>query len=64
MGNSLGPNNCMPNAPKGAVIKMEITAIVTNSVALATSPELPNFLAFSKATGARAAYKKQNYDLI
>lgn len=59
LGNSLGPNNCMPNAPTGAVNKMDITAIVTNLVAHSISSAVPKFLAMSKATGAKAAYKKK-----
>jgi len=54
-GNNLGPNNCMPNAPIGAVNKMDNTAIVTSRVAHSTSSAVPKFLAISKATGARAA---------
>jgi len=45
----------MPNAPTGAVNKMDITAIVTNLVAHSTSSSVPKFLAMSKATGAKAA---------
>jgi len=47
----------MPNAPTGAVNKMDITAIVTNLVAHSISSAVPKFLAMSKATGAKAAYK-------
>lgn len=59
LGNNLGPNNCIPNAPTGAVNKIDITAIVTSRVAHSTSSDVPNFLAISKATGARAACTKK-----
>jgi len=49
----------MPNAPIGAVNKMDITAIVTNLVAHSISSAVPKFLAMSKATGAKAAYNKK-----
>lgn len=64
-GNNRGPNNCMPNAPNGAVNKMDITAIVTSRVEHSTSSGVPKFLAMSRATGAKAAYttRKNNFQL-
>jgi len=54
----------MPNAPKGAVNKMDITAIVTNLVAHSISAAVPKFLAISKATGAKAAYNTKKKNII
>jgi len=66
LGSNLGPNICIPNAPNGAVNKIEITAIDTSKVAHSTSCGLPKFLAFSNATGANAACmkKKRKYYLL